>query len=283
MDVGGETIRRVRRRNRFHALGRRVGRRAKREGGLKSDRVRARRFEADARAAERTAARVGVRVHGEHLRERQALLGSDGPRVDVGSRERTRARGGREGRGMRRERARPDRGRVGFRGTAGGPRVRRPEPRTETRAVRFRRRFRDAGGVPPALERNVQLPRARRYRREETFGLGHLDGRVASRRGQQLPSRSRALVHRARRERLPGKMGRPLDAASRLRRGTPCSRALRVPAPSVEMWAPHQKKIVARKTSRPERFSCARVRLGGRPFSPRSRRPRCFGQDHDAR
>ena len=282
MDVGGETIRRVRRRNRFHALGRRVGRRAKREGGLKSDRVRARRFEADARAAERTAARVGVRVHGEHLRERQALLGSDGPRVDVGSRERTRARGGREGRGMRRERARPDRGRVGFRGTAGGPRVRRPEPRTETRAVRFRRRFRDAGGVPPALERNVQLPRARRYRREETFGLGHLDGRVASRRGQQLPSRSRALVHRARRERLPGKMGRPLDAASRLRRGTPCSRALRVPAPSVEMWAPHQKNRCKKDKQTRAFFLCTSA-TGGRPFSPRSRRPRCFGQDHDAR
>lgn len=143
---------------------------------------------------------------------------------------------------MRRERARPDRGRVGFRGGAGGPRVRRPEPRTETRAVRFRRRFRDAGGVVPALERDVQLPRARGHRREETFGLGHLDGRVASRRGQQLPSRSRALVHRARRERLPGKMDLSSTPRDR-RRGTPCSRALRVPAPSVDnvMWAPREK------------------------------------------
>jgi hypothetical protein len=183
---------------------------------------------------------------------------------------------------MRRERARPDRGRVGFRGGAGGPRVRRPEPRTETRAVRFRRRFRDAGGVPPALERHVQLPRARRYRREETFGLGHLDGRVASRRGQQLPSRSRALVHRARRERLPGKMDLSSTPRDR-RRGTPCSRALRVPAPSVEMWAP-EKKIVARKTSRPEVQSVFLVQECDWPVDRfRSRRPRCFGQDHDAR
>ena len=179
---------------------------------MKSDRVRARRFEADARAAERTAARVGVRVHGEHLRERQALLGSDGPRVDVGSRERTRARVGRERGGARGERARADRGRVGFRGGAGGPRVRRPEHRTETRAVRVRR-LRDAGGVPPALERDVQLPRARRHRREETRGLGHLDRLVVSRRGQQLPSRPRALVHRARQERRRVRATGPLDAA----------------------------------------------------------------------
>ena len=177
--------------------------------------IRPRRAAKPGLREERTTACVGVRVHGEHLRERQALLGSDGPRVDVGSRhtfERTRARGGRERGGARSERARTDRGRVGFRGGAGGPRVRRPEHRIETRAVRVRR-LRDAGGVPPALERDVQLPRARRHRREETRGLGHLDRLVVLRRGQQLPSRPRALVHRARHERRRVRATGPLDAA----------------------------------------------------------------------
>ena len=167
--------------------------------------IRPRRAAKPGLREERTTACVGVRVHGEHLRERQALLGSDGPRVDVGSR-------GRERGGARFERARTDRGRVGFRGGAGGPRVRRPEHRIETRAVRVRR-LRDAGGVPPALERDVQLPRARRHRREETRGLGHLDRLVVLRRGQQLPSRPRALVHRARHERRRVRATGPLDAA----------------------------------------------------------------------
>ena len=167
--------------------------------------IRPRRAAKPGLREERTTACVGVRVHGEHLRERQALLGSDGPRVDVGSR-------GRERGGARFERARTDRGRVGFRGGAGGPRVRRPEHRIETRAVCVRR-LRDAGGVPPALERNVQLPRARRHRREETRGLGHLDRLVVLRRRQQLPSRPRALVHRARHERRRVRATGPLDAA----------------------------------------------------------------------